>query len=399
MKLSRETEQYYIGEAENGEALPEEYAAVRINAASGARELWFDKTMYRDWQECRQRVERRSREKQHDGAARIVKTFQVLSKSVAIADEDWEAMKKFMVSPERFEKEDFRVYDAWLCHNFVDRDQERFSMGVLQSFQKTIVGKALLTGHNWEGAGDGRYFKARLEQVSVDEAVKLAGPHPGKELRAQLELIEKRDGGLYWLVASYYMLADDVARIRRIDSGIISDMSIGFRAPKLEAVKAEDNERVLWWEYRNSDNREAEALEGSHVFLGSQYGARTRKDAVLLSAGMEEGEKIPADPEKAQHEIAELANRYRQSLVEEVVKYGCLAGIIAADAKSVQEQRARFGQLTVQELSERINEYKAIYKQRHPKPELLSDNLEEKIRTIPVPVPRSGRYYRAPVLG
>jgi len=396
MKLIKETEQYFIGEMESGEMLPNGDMAIRTNPETGARELWFSKAVYPGWQDCqRQAVEHSNREKQHDGAARIVKTFQVLSKSVAIVDDDWELMKQFMVSPERFKKEDFRVYDAWLCHNFMDRDQERFSLGVLQAFQKTIVGKALLTGHNWEGAGDGRYFKARLERVSVDEAVNLTGPHPGKELRAHLEQIDKRDGGLYWLVASYYILVDDVARIRRIDSGIISDMSIGFRAPKLEVVKAEDNERVLWWEYRNTDNQEAEALEGSHVFLGSQYGARTRKEAGNTDPDRDNGMHRPeAGNERLYTE--ELASRYRETLVNEAIKFGCLAGIIAADAATVCEQRERLGRFTVQELIERTNEYKAIYKQRHPKPELLTENLDSKSDVSPV-IPRSSRYYRAPI--
>jgi len=349
-------------------------------------------------------------------------------------------MKQFMVNPDRFKKEDFRVYDAWLCHNFVDRDMERFSLDVLKSFQKTIVGKALLTGHNWDGTGEGRYFKARLERKSIKEVVKLAGPHPNRNLHDQLEKIENKDSGLYWLVATYYMLADETEKIRKIDSGIISDMSIGFRAPKLEAVKNEDDDQVLWWEYRNSNNREAEALEGSHVFLGSQYGARTRKDTgypgklyqcvacdyrmisnkvlqkcpkcgekmvsmekspVLISEEFDTAKNVKQDnPEKIDlQEILETANRYRQSLVEEAIKFGCLVNMIPPDEKCVNEYRDHFNTMGEKDLQERIEEYKAIYKQRHPNQEILFENKESKTEiTTPVNIPVNRRFYRSPVI-
>ncbi len=440
MKLIKETDFYYIGVSEESESFPHADLQTRYNLKTGKREVWFPKSEYRDWEMCLQRVNHLCRVNKFDGKTRIFKTFEVMSKSVDISDEDWETMKQFMVNPARFKKEDFKVYEAWLCHNFVDRDMERFSLDVLKSFQKTIVGKALLTGHNWNGTGEGRYFKARLERKSVKEVVKLAGPHPNRDLTGQLQKIESVDGGLYWLAATYYMLADETDKIRKIDSGIISDMSIGFRAPKLEAVKAEDNDQILWWEYRNSDSREAEALEGSHVFLGSQYGARTRKDAadpetVYLCASCNyrkmSGSPVEICPEcggpilttvisrelirdmkvagvqsepvvdekQNLQEIVETANRYRQSLVDEAVKFGCLVNMITADEKSVNERRDFLNTLPVKELLERIAEYKTLYKQRYPAREVLSDNTEIKTeRTAPVNTPANRRFYRSPVI-
>jgi len=385
MKLIRETDFYYIGEPEENENFPEAGLQSRLDIKTGKHQVWFPKPEYRDWEMCLQRVNHLCQVNKFDAKTRIVKTFHVMSKSVDISDEDWETMRQFMVNPDRFKKEDFRVYEAWLCHNFVDRDMERFNLDVLKSFQKTIVGKALLTGHNWDGTGEGRYFKARLERKTIRQVVKLAGPHPSRDLAEQLQKIETEDGGLYWLVATYYMLADEKDKIRKIDSGIISDMSIGFRAPKLEAVKSDDNDQVLWWEYRNSDSREAEALEGSHVFLGSQYGARTRKDI--------------ADTKDDLREVLETAGRYRQTLVDEAIKFGCLVNMIPANEKSVNERREYFNTMPARDLLERIDEYKTIYKQRYPAREVLPDNTKVKTdRAAPVNTPANRRYYRSPVI-
>ncbi len=204
------------------------------------------------------------------------------AKSVDVTKADFELMRKYMANPDRFSMDDFRVYKSYLAHNFVDRDRERFSAQVLKSFVKTLPGRALLYGHDWGGTGEGRFFDAKLVKMSIDEVIDFVGGHPDKTLKKQLAKIEKKDGAIYWLVAKYYVLATDTEKVDKIDSGIMRDMSIGFRAPILDPVKTPDGDGVEYWEYQNADTREAEALEGSLVFLGSQYGAGTRK--VLKSA-------------------------------------------------------------------------------------------------------------------
>ena len=99
-------------------------------------------------------------------------------------------------------------------------------------------------------------------------------------------------------------------------------------------------------------------------------------------------------------EIVETANRYRQSLVDEAVKFGCLVNMMAVDEKSVEKRREFFHTLPVKDLLARIAEYKTVYKQRYPAREVLSDNTEIKTeRTVPVNIPASRRYYRSPVIG
>jgi len=230
---------------------------------------------FESWEACEKFIE--SIVPMESGENRLSKDLEVRNnKSLAITDDEWTLMKKYMVNPDRFKKEDFRIYEAWLAHNFVDRDEERFSIGVLRSFAKTIVGKSLLLNHSWGSTGKGIYYYAEIKPVTIGDVLEIVGAHPKPEFKKELEFVEKRDNGLFFMVCKYYMLASNQDMIEEIDSGIMSHMSIGFRAVKWEPVK-DDQDNMLFGEYVNTKSREAEALEGSLVFLGSQYGARTRK--------------------------------------------------------------------------------------------------------------------------
>lgn len=208
------------------------------------------------------------------------KLVKVKNEKAEVTDQDWSEMIKLMIAPEKFQKSDFVVYNAWLCHNFVDRDRERFSKGILEDFQRTIIGKSLLEGHNHRGLGYGRFFSAEIVKIDKARAKEIIGEWTHVNFDAHLDKVIARDGGLFFLVAKYYILKEgreDI--INDIDAGIISDMSIGFRAPDMNPVYDDDGESVLWWEYVNTGTRTGEAIEASHVFLGAQPGARTRTEA------------------------------------------------------------------------------------------------------------------------
>ncbi|MDD5543910.1 MAG: hypothetical protein PHX83_12120 [Acidobacteriia bacterium] len=206
------------------------------------------------------------------------KSFLGLSaKAAEVTDAEWEAVKKQMVDPAQFQKSDVRVYHPFLANNFIDRDGERFPVKTLWAFAKTIVGKSLLPkGHDWGPPGNGRFYAADVKKVSVEETLALVGDGSDK-LRSQLAEIEKRDGGVYWLVPSFFVLASDQEFVRKMDAGIIKDMSIGFRGFS-EPVK-DENGNVLWVEWVGQGGFEPEAVEASFVFLGSQLGARNAKSA------------------------------------------------------------------------------------------------------------------------
>jgi len=349
-------------------------------------------------------------------------------KAVKATDEEWELIKSFMVDPEGFAPEDVKTFKFHLAHNFVDRDGERFTIGTLNQFAKTIVGKEFLIAHEWGPPGEGKFYGAELSRVSIDEAAAIASDHPDQEgLRKQLEKIAGIDGGIAFLDVKMYMLADS-PWARKIGAGINTHVSIGFSAGR--AVEVMDGETVLWREYKYQGGaKRTEALEGSLVFLGSQYGAGSKKqpdegDSEMIeikvfgkefkldsekpeslkaltdaAEGMQakvtevegkiaESEKnlkaatdelealktAVGDVEKAKA-AAQLADEYVNSLVEEALKMGGLAGLI--DQDKVEERRAALKASPVAQIKERLEEYQKVFKAKHPQAGELPENTGE----------------------
>ena len=225
---------------------------------------------------------------------RVDKTYVgIKSNSLKINPSDWEKIQSYFSSGDEFEESDFVIFESYLANNFLDRDGERFPLDVLKSFQKTIVGKSKITAHQWGPPGNGRFFKARIEEMTIEQALKLIGATSNKNMRKHLDKVKEVDNGIYFLVPTYYMLnvtEQEQNDVRQIRAGIVKDMSIGFRAPRKIQLAEDftefdyyddvpDGKKILWVEYRNTKEYEAEALEGSHVFLGSQFGAQTYKSA------------------------------------------------------------------------------------------------------------------------
>lgn len=205
--------------------------------------------------------------------------YDIQTKFVEITDVDWELMKTRMRHPEKFDKKDFRIYEDFLANNWRDRDQDRFSLGVLGAFNKTIPGKQRLIGHSWDGPGYGRYFKSRIEKVTIEQAIEIMKENAErKDLLDLMKFIMDRDGGLFILVPSFYVRNSETRKeiIDDLDAGIGGDSSIGFRADKKIDVSNEDG-NLLFHEYIDEGN--TEALEGSDVWLGSQRGSTVRKNA------------------------------------------------------------------------------------------------------------------------
>ena len=198
-------------------------------------------------------------------------------------DQEWEAIKALMTEPDDFTRDDVVVYHPYLAHNVVDRDRQRFVLSLLKDFERTIVDKPLLIGHSGSGRyrspGEGRFFSAEVAQVGIDEMLKVISPHPVKNIRDQLVEIEQKDSGLFILKASIYLIKlDSNADFRKkISAGIVKDVSIQFRAGALNTVTDKDND-FKYQEYTGP----GEALEGSFVWLGSQYGMQNKKDYTLV---------------------------------------------------------------------------------------------------------------------
>ena len=221
-----------------------------------------------------------NRESEYDPDESRVKTFENI-KSMAVPQEevelDWNLIKKFFNRKKGYEAEDIRSYAPLAANNIVDRQNERFPIDILNAFKKTYPGKSLLIAHAWGPPGVGIIYKAEVIELALKEAKKVVTPHPMKKLQAHLEEIQEIDGGLFFLKLYYYIRASDTDMVERLDMGIWGKVSVGFRAPAIVPNKAEDEEFPRWWEYQNSKTHNAEGLELSIVWLGTEFGAGDTK--------------------------------------------------------------------------------------------------------------------------
>lgn len=170
--------------------------------------------------------------------------------------------------------EELYVRTFVLAHNAIDRDKECFGEQLLGDFARTLPGKGLFIRHpmGWDGdtgPGEGRWFDAELVRMShADARTLLRQPglqFPPDHLEAVL------------LMASAYMVRGEDNRdlLRKVDAGIVSDVSISFTAKDMERLKDDAGRELAAWRYLGP----GEALEGSLVWLGAQPGARAIKHA------------------------------------------------------------------------------------------------------------------------
>lgn len=163
--------------------------------------------------------------------------------------------------------DDLYVRSMVLCTGDYDRDYERFTDDVLEQFARSIVGKSLLIGHRHDSAPEGLFYRA--------------------------EVVE-RPGATRALKAWFFMpRTEGNEHVRRLmDTGVLRYVSIGFRAEKLVCDVCGRNMlsascgHIAGREYdgrvaTGSWTGAAEAVEGSLVYLGSQYDAMLTKGASL----------------------------------------------------------------------------------------------------------------------
>ena len=163
-----------------------------------------------------------------------------------------------------------------LANDQVDRTYERFPVSYLEQFAETIVGKSLLIGHDHHGAPEGLFYKAELVKGDPPEDCAFAAIDSA--------------GQATYLAPSFY-----VVRTRRnehlraqIDGGVYRYVSIGFHYEDLvcdlcgKSIFDPACPHIPGHDYDGEACTaayagQAEAGEGSIVYLGAQYGAELKQ--------------------------------------------------------------------------------------------------------------------------
>lgn len=150
-----------------------------------------------------------------------------------------------------------------LANNCIDRDNERFSEGMIQNFADTIVRKTLLLDHdrNVNRSAIGKFFDVDLEKIPLQQAIAETGetlqPAPGVN-------------EVWFLSPWFYIPKKGISEqdLARLESGVFDFVSIGFSAELIVPI-TDGQGKTLFYEYQG----QGAAREGSIVYLGAQYGA------------------------------------------------------------------------------------------------------------------------------
>lgn len=207
----------------------------------------------------------------------------IIAKSLDPTEADWALMKDYVSGARRGSKgpDDFVIFEDWLCFNLIDLEMDRFSVSVLNRLKETIIGKRKLIGHDWSGYSGiaGRYYKSRIEIQPIEKAFEaLKSNLPGGPLLELQRRIAEADGGVHWLVASYYVLKKKESLIDEIDSGYYPS-SIGIIGRTAFEV-VDELSGIKYDEYKVNDR--LRAVEGSFVGVEAQPGAESKALSVSL---------------------------------------------------------------------------------------------------------------------
>ena len=170
--------------------------------------------------------------------------------------------------------EDVYVRDFLIAHNAIDRDNEVFDESLLESFAATLPGKGLFIKHpqGWDGdtgPGEGRWFAARVERMTLDAArVLLRQP--------KLRFPPDRNEAAILVGSAFLRKLPSNEDLRaKVDAGVAGDVSVGFGASGRADIPDPETGQVLAKRLLGP----GEAFEASLVWLGAQPGARAFKSA------------------------------------------------------------------------------------------------------------------------
>jgi hypothetical protein len=250
------------------------------------------------------------------------KAFESWPEAISPTEDALKAVRKFATRD--VAADDVFLGRMKLANTDYDRSHERFTKAHLDRFAETLPGRSVMPGHNYQELPVARFYAATVVQ---------------------------RAGGGHHLVADYYATRKNEELISAIELGVLKDVSIGFRADKLTCDlcdgadyegKAGGCTHIAGQEYDGKlatvtyggDLSKYEAVEGSFVWLGCQYGAETMGAAEAIhkakAALLAEHSAAKGDEMELKEALAEI-----DRLKAELAKAGDAA--LAADGKAYRE--------------------------------------------------------------
>jgi len=289
-----------------------------------------------------------------------------------------------------------------MCHNSIDRDNERFSEALLEDFAKTLPGKGFFVeGHpsSWSGRGgpgEGRFFNAMTEMMTPEQFKQLTN----EECNLPKNVKEAK---VLWADAYTLKLESNADTLAKIDAGIYCFASIGFNAPLMDVTDERGN--MMHGEYTSK----GEALEGSLVWLGAQPGATAQKCAgcknnkegainhaptkkegetmevkdFIKSLSVKSGKTFSDEPANAEKEILSLLSEkdekikalepkaadgdaYRKSLVEDALRFGALTEDIPSDVEKQKTEGEFIATWPIARIKDLKDKYEVKAREKFP---------------------------------
>ncbi len=254
----------------------------------------------------------------------------IVEKSAKISKSDMEKISRF--TRKEFSEDELYIFNVTLCDNDIDRDYEKFSIQALKQMQQLFIGKTGISDHSMKSSDQ----KARIFDTFVEK-------QNGKFTA---------DGEqLYCLKAKAYMLRnkENSALIQEIDAGIKKEVSVSCsmgsnicsicskdrRKEKCTHINSKTYGGKLCYSIL-SDAKDA--YEFSFVAVPAQRGAGVTKSFDIkedfnmkdiiktieecdsdITISKSQASRLSSYIEDLKEE-AELAGRYKDELVREVVK-------------------------------------------------------------------------------
>lgn len=329
-----------------------------------------------------------------------------LGKGATISDDQLAMINKFSL----VELTADQVYarKIRLANNAIDRDVERFSEKLLEDFVKTLPGKSLLLGHKRDGTGEGLFFSAEIEKMSLEAARKVTG----EELHLPDGMKEIWFLNTWFYTVKLPSLEDFLVKI---DAGINRHASIGFSAANFVRIADEDTGDTIYWEYKGP----GEGQEGSLVWLGAQRASTTTKGADVGGAHIEEDkQKEKQIKERRKQEMKEFLQKlgkvlgatfveeswiddvkvlfakkdaeieslkadaangkaYQKSLVDDTVRFGVLIEEVPADGEKQLAEVEFLKTLPIARLKSQRDKFEALAREKFPSDPMFKGKDED----------------------